>query len=206
MNGNFWSKPGVAKVARFSPCHHVFNWGASCSRPSMHRDLDARNRQSIRRGVRRPLRLESMARACWRSAAGAAIYRCPAWRAAASCVPTPPCPVASPASARWSGCPVRRRARRAAGSGVSVLFTHVWNRRRLQALFDEVKTVCMHVYGLPVGASKHARSLAHTLSSAYDGSSPQDQPARKSGLRMLLQPVLSSLPKASQTSAGVIPR
>jgi hypothetical protein len=35
---------------------------------------------------------------------------------------------------------------------------HVWNRRRLQALFVDVKTVCMHVCGLPVGASKHARS------------------------------------------------
>jgi hypothetical protein len=29
----------------------------------------------------------------------------------------------------------------------------------ISILFGDVKTVCMHVYGLPVGASKHARSL-----------------------------------------------
>lgn len=36
---------------------------------------------------------------------------------------------------------------------------HVWNRRGLQVRFVDVKTVCMHVFGLPVGLSKHAHSL-----------------------------------------------
>jgi len=86
-----------------------------------------------------------------------------------------------------------------------VLFVHVWNRRRLQAFFDDTKTVCMHVYGLPVGASKHARSLDEIRTPRPQqicGSSPKEQPAPETGLRVLVQPVLSSLPKASQTSAG----
>lgn len=40
-----------------------------------------------------------------------------------------------------------------------VFLVHIWTRRLLQALFVDVKTVCMHIYGLPMGASKHARSL-----------------------------------------------
>jgi hypothetical protein len=76
-----------------------------------------------------------------------------------------------------------------------------------KALFVDVKTVCMHVFGLPVGLSKHARSLDEIRTPCpqqKDGLSPKDQPAPKSGFRVLVQPVLSSLPKASQTSAGVI--
>jgi hypothetical protein len=36
---------------------------------------------------------------------------------------------------------------------------HVWTRRLLQASFPDIETVCMHVFGLPVGdLPKQARS------------------------------------------------
>ena len=58
---------------------------------------------------------------------------------------------------------------------------HVWNRRRLQAFFDDTKTVCMHVYGLPVGASKHARSLDEIRTVSTWNTSPRAVSRRSSG-------------------------
>lgn len=84
--------------------------------------------------------------------------------------------------------PPMRRIRRCelevvSPGGVVALFVHVWIRRRLQAFFDDIETVCMHVYRL---RSKHARSLDEIRTPSpqqIGGSSPKGAAGTKIGLQ-----------------------
>src|SRR4030095_6370262 len=68
-----------------------------------------------------------------------------------------------------AACPAEFQERTVPNEAPVTLFTrdvqgralvHVWIRRRLEAFFGDVKTLRLHVCGLPVDASKHARSLS----------------------------------------------